>query len=630
MKVGLNLEIKKNSDSIIKKSVEINTLFLYDDNEVYKIFNKNFQKRDVEMKNKFIDFAQTIAAAISEVTTCNVTITDKNHIRIAGTGQYETLIGEKVPKHSAFDEAYYRHKTIVIENPTKAEICLQCSGIEHCLELYEICTPIFREVEFLGIIGIFANTKEQKKYIENKKDAFQNYLENMTHLLSAYISSEQLLIDNRLKRDELEMIMQYSDVGILLLDNRGFIKNINATAMRFFHIKGEKEQVIGNHIYALGESELFKRAVFTTETLENVEFILKTYDKKNIALSASVHRIIVEGKISSILFTVLDSNDIQKVAIRQRESKMDTSFDSLIGHSDMMQNVIQKAKIASAYDSTILIMGESGTGKELFARAIHKESPRSTGPFIGINCSAIPESLLESELFGYESGAFTGASDKGKVGKMELANHGTLFLDEIGDMPLFLQVKLLRVLQERRIMKIGGTKYLDLDIRIIAATNQDLEKMIQSQEFREDLYYRLNVIPLTLPPLRKRKSDISEITNYFLNYFNQRFHKNILGFTEDAMQRLINHKWKGNVRELENIIEYLVNFSKGPYITIEDVAVRIPSIEEEHSSLEMKVREFERKIINQKLQEYGNDLDSKLKIAKELGISLATLYRKLI
>ena len=400
--------------------------------------------------------------------------------------------------------------------------------------------------------------------------------------------------------------------------------------MRFFHIKGEKEQVIGNHIYALGESELFKRAVFTTETLENVEFILKTYDKKNIALSASVHRIIVEGKISSILFTVLDSNDIQKVAIRQRESKMDTSFDSLIGHSDMMQNVIQKAKIASAYDSTILIMGESGTGKELFARAIHKESPRSTGPFIGINCSAIPESLLESELFGYESGAFTGASDKGKVGKMELANHGTLFLDEIGDMPLFLQVKLLRVLQERRIMKIGGTKYLDLDIRIIAATNQDLEKMIQSQEFREDLYYRLNVIPLTLPPLRKRKSDISEITNYFLNYFNQRFHKNILGFTEDAMQRLINHKWKGNVRELENIIEYLVNFSKGPYITIEDVAVRIPSIEEEHSSLEMKVREFERKIINQKLQEYGNDLDSKLKIAKELGISLATLYRKLI
>ena len=268
--------------------------------------------------------------------------------------------------------------------------------------------------------------------------------------------------------------------------------------------------------------------------------------------------------------------------------------------------------------------------EELFARAIHKESPRSTGPFIGINCSAIPESLLESELFGYESGAFTGASDKGKVGKMELANHGTLFLDEIGDMPLFLQVKLLRVLQERRIMKIGGTKYLDLDIRIIAATNQDLEKMIQSQEFREDLYYRLNVIPLTLPPLRKRKSDISEITNYFLNYFNQRFHKNILGFTEDAMQRLINHKWKGNVRELENIIEYLVNFSKGPYITIEDVAVRIPSIEEEHSSLEMKVREFERKIINQKLQEYGNDLDSKLKIAKELGISLATLYRKLI
>ncbi len=579
---------------------------------------------------KINDFVQRVAVAIADTTMCNVTITDRLQVRIAGTGPYEKRIGEKVPLGSAFYEARAHKKTIVVETPTADEICSNCKGRENCIEEYEICTPILKGERVMGIIGIFANDTAQKQYIKSRRDAFQSYVENMSKLLSSYILAEELLFENRMKKYELETILESTDYAVFCLDHNGVIRHLNSKTKKLFKLNCEESTCIGVFVEeAFGKCDLFRRAVFSKEELVDVVDVVETLKGELITISATVNRIIENMETAILVITAMDAKALQKTAFRQRESVMDTSFDTLIGQSELMRKVIGKAQIAAAYDSTILITGESGTGKELFARAIHRESPRLGAPFISINCSAIPESLLESELFGYEAGAFTGASVKGKMGKMELANNGTLFLDEIGDMPLFLQAKLLRVLQDRRIMKIGGTEYIDLDVRIIAATNQDLEALIVKQEFREDLYYRLNVIPLALPSLRERRSDIPEIAEYFLTFFKEKFAKKNLQFSDEAITVLKRHDWKGNVRELQNVIEYLVSFSDGPVIEAQEVISRIAKVRKKMTSLEDQVKQYEKQIIEDLLAVYGDDATGKARVATELGISMATLYRKI-
>jgi len=253
-----------------------------------------------------------------------------------------------------------------------------------------------------------------------------------------------------------------------------------------------------------------------------------------------------------------------------------------------------------------------------------------------VNCGAIPENLLESELFGYEKGAFTGANDKGKIGKFELANGGTIFLDEIGDMPLHLQVKLLHVVQNMRFERVGGNRTIIVDVRVVAATNKDLEAMIQEGTFREDLYYRLSVIPLTIPPLRGRKSDIKILMKHFLNKYNTFMNKKITGFTEEAEQIYMSYDWHGNVRELENAVEYGTNMAFGDRIGIDALPARLlrndfnlVQIKDSELSLSDQVKVYEKEIIARKLKKYGNSSNAKDKVAKELGLSRATLYRKL-
>lgn len=284
----------------------------------------------------------------------------------------------------------------------------------------------------------------------------------------------------------------------------------------------------------------------------------------------------------------------------------------------------------------MLITGESGTGKEMFAKAIHYASPRGEGPFVTVNCGAIPENLLESELFGYEKGAFTGASDKGKAGKFEAANGGTIFLDEIGDMPPHLQVKILHVLQNMRFERVGGNKNIIVDVRVIAATNKDLESMIREGTFREDLYYRLSVIPLTIPPLRERRDDIKLLMYHFLRKYNTFMNRKITGFTKEVEDLYINHDWPGNVRELENAVEYGTNMAFGDTIGMDEVPARLLRNEENvmkfqdtNLPLSEQVKRYEKEIITRKLKKYGTSGNAKDTVAKELGLSRATLYRKL-
>lgn len=244
----------------------------------------------------------------------------------------------------------------------------------------------------------------------------------------------------------------------------------------------------------------------------------------------------------------------------------------ILGESQGIKKAMDMGKIvSSADDTTALILGESGTGKELLARFIHENSPRKDGPFITINCGAIPKELAENELFGYERGAFTGATEKVKQGKFEMANHGTILLDEIAELSLELQVKLLRVLQERKYYRLGGTKEVSVDVRVIASTNKDLEKLVEEEKFREDLFYRLNVARIFMPPLRERGDDIIKLATAFVNEFNQKFGKNISGFTSQAVDILMNYQWKGNIRELRNIIERVVLLEQNDIIDYESL-----------------------------------------------------------
>jgi len=334
----------------------------------------------------------------------------------------------------------------------------------------------------------------------------------------------------------------------------------------------------------------------------------------------------------------LEHRNLKRENIHLRSQlKRKYKFENIIGDSPKIQKVFETIEKVMDTDSTILILGETGTGKELVAKAIHFNSYRRNGPFVPVNCAAIPGELLESELFGHEKGAFTNAI-RTRIGRFELANGGTIFLDEIGDMNLNLQSKLLRVLQERQFERIGGVKPVKIDIRVITATHQNLKKAIQQKDFREDLYYRLNVIPIEIPPLRERKSDIPLLVHSFLNYFSKTKRKEISGITDEALQQLMEYDWPGNVRELENIIERMVILSNNEVITVEDLPERVQSaldadhyprhfeIPQEGVFLESAINEFEKQMILQALNKTGW---VKNKAAKLLHLNRTTLIEKI-
>ncbi|WP_036817725.1 sigma-54 interaction domain-containing protein, partial [Photobacterium sanctipauli] len=308
-------------------------------------------------------------------------------------------------------------------------------------------------------------------------------------------------------------------------------------------------------------------------------------------------------------------------------------FSTVIGECKKMRQLKTLITRIASSPSSVLINGESGTGKEVIANAVHNLSDRKNNPFIAINCAAIPDQLLESELFGYVKGAFTGASSKGKTGLIQAANKGTLFLDEIGDMSMTLQAKLLRVLEEREVMPIGSNKAVPVDIRIISATNRNFAEMIATNNFREDLYYRLNVIPIHLPPLKDREGDVELLIRFFLEIHTQKIGVGYPGITPEAMNRLNSYHWPGNVRELSNLIEYLVNVvPEGDQIDVDLLPPYFDNVQPKqkvepiiHDDSAMSLEEME-KI---RIEEAIGRLSNRKLVAEELGIGIATLYRKI-
>lgn len=329
--------------------------------------------------------------------------------------------------------------------------------------------------------------------------------------------------------------------------------------------------------------------------------------------------------LSQLIRNALKQKELtsENVQLKEKISEL-SGVDDIIGQSEEMKRVFEMVDTVAETDSTVLIRGESGTGKELIARAIHSRSKRRYFPIVAVNCGAIPETLLESELFGHEKGAFTGAQYRRK-GKLELANGGTLFLDEIGDISFKMQIDLLRVLEGKRFTRLGGSEEISVDFRLICATNKNLEKLVEEEKFRDDLYYRINVFSIFLPPLRKRKSDIIMLANHFIQKYARSMGKPKKSIASNVQEMMLEYSWPGNVRELENAIERAMVIGKGPEITIEDLPLHINTTEKSNSG-KVKLSDLEKDHILRMLEETGGNVT---KAANLLGIDRVTLYNKM-
>ncbi|MBP2027923.1 PAS domain S-box-containing protein [Acetoanaerobium pronyense] len=440
-------------------------------------------------------------------------------------------------------------------------------------------------------------------------------------------------------KEAYEFVFDNLHEAVCVVDKEGIISLWGGRAEKLYGVS--KEEAVGKKLKELFPKALLLDVLKTGKAAENAIHS----PRENTYINISAMPLIVKEKLIGAVSTDRDISEVMNLSMeleltkekldylqtevsRMNEDKF--SFGNILGKSLIMKNTVDIAAQVAATTSSVLISGESGTGKEVFARAIHQASGRS-GPFVAINCSAIPDNLFESEMFGYEGGAFTGALSKGKVGKVELANKGTIFLDEIGDMPLYMQAKLLRVLQERQVSRVGGEKAVDVDIRVISATHRNLKDMVRTGAFREDLYYRLNVVNLKLPSLNERSEDIPMFVKYFMEDFCSENHINLPNIRPEVYQKLMGYEWPGNIRELKNTVEHLVVFSKNGEVTMESLPPHLLSrvksiVKSESYDLQERVKSIEIETIHKAMELSGGN---KLKAAKVLNIPRSTLYYKI-
>ena len=569
---------------------------------------------------------QNIADAIETVLKIDVTIVDENLIRIAGTGKYISKIGEQIDGY-AFKKSLQDGEVIVIDNPKVSPICKECCRAGNCNEFGEICCPIVCDGKSYGVIGLIAFSEEQRKIIETNSKGMVNFLTRMADLLSGKLKAAIKSYELDIEKKKLETLVDGMDKSVVSIDVDGRIDRYNLKFKKMFNIK---DDITGKIIF-----DIFNFIKIPDKYRKGHSFSASFSYKgggKSIKGIYNMSRIELNGEIKGY---VIDFTDKKEAIKNYNKMNKDRSImiDNIIGESEPIKKVKKETIMAAQSVSTVLITGESGTGKELFARAIHNHSKRAEYPFIAVNCAAIPDNLLESELFGYEEGAFTGARKGGKLGMFEIAHKGSLFLDEIGDMSLHLQSKLLRVLQEKEVNKIGAKSNIEIDVRIIAATNKDLESMVKEGTFREDLYYRLNVIPIKLPSLSQRKGDIPLLIDYMIKEYSIKLEKSVEGIDEIALDRMQRYGWPGNVRELQNSIEYSVNMAQGNKITVDVLPKSIleyeEKFEEDETSAIETLEELEKREIQKALKRYGVYKKDKELAAKALGISRATLYRKI-
>lgn len=449
-----------------------------------------------------------------------------------------------------------------------------------------------------------------------------------------------------MKIEEISKIIKsaidYIHEAVCIIDNKGTVIVWNTNAEKLYNLP--KEKILGEPLYKFFPNAIDIEVLKTMKTVEN-----RYHEpRKGTHIVISAAPIILDNKLMGVISTDKDVSEMREISDKLKEATKQVDFlkkelekisnresSAIIGKSKIIQQKIEIAELAAKSNAPILILGESGTGKEIFAKYIHKASGLK-GEFVPVNCSAVPKELFESEFFGYEEGAFTGARKSGKAGYFELANNGSLFLDEIGDLPMDMQSKLLRVLQEKTIRRLGSEQDIEVNVRIISATNRDLEELVRKNKFRMDLYYRLNVIKIELPPLRERKEDIILFIKSFLEELNEEYDKNIKGIETAAVNVLSTYKWKGNVRELRNVIEQMVVLCRDDIITKDMIpkyiiseaekGTEIDKFKKENIGLREMLFNYEKLLINKALEDSKGNITEAAKILK---IPRSTLHYKI-
>lgn len=463
-----------------------------------------------------------------------------------------------------------------------------------------------------------------------KKETLKKQLSSIEDVV---IINEINLLNYEENERKLLAILDSVDEGIMVINKKFEIEIFNNYCEKVYHCK--KEEVIGTDIRELiGEDAPAIKLINGGLKYDNVEVNIKT-ERGEVHYLTTGRAIIDDNNI--ILGAVASIKDIHKAIeiANVIAGTTEGAFKEIVGNSNNIEFVKKIVETVAKSDSTILFRGESGTGKELFAKAIQSLSSRKNKPFVTISCAALPDNLIESELFGYEKGSFTGALNSGKEGLFKEAHGGTLFLDEIGELSMVLQAKLLRVLQEGVIRKIGSSKEEGVDVRIIAATNRNLEEMIKQGKFREDLYYRLNVIPIVIPPLRDRLVDVSPLVNLFISKFNKKLGKKIKGTELSFINRLLQYNWPGNIRELQNVIERAMNLCDGEIISLENLILDIGVVSEVEIKIDLdtnkvlKLKEVVEICEKQAIVTALRRNKSMRKTAKELGVSHTTIINKI-
>lgn len=616
------------------------------DGTCYKFLNREEINDFLDKHKDFIDIARPFMRRLYEFVKGSgfiVMLTDERGYIMEAFGDEDTLemaeILNFVTGASWVEEEVGTNAigtALVLKKP------IQTSGAEHYCQKHHGWTcsasPIFdRKGKLLGILDLSGPVNGAHLHTLGMVVAAA---EAIMDQMSIDSKNRQLIMANNKMTD----VFQNMSDGVIVIDDEGIIVQINPMAEEIIgkparEMVGESiQKVLGRGVPAV------EKALKRKEGYNDREVMLDTVNGRLHCLSSGMPIIDDEGNVTDVVILLRPIEKIQKLVNRFSGAQATFHFKDIIGSSPQMDEAVRMAILAASGSSSILLEGESGTGKEMFAQAIHNRSARRQGPFVAVNCGAIPRELIASELFGYAEGAFTGAKRGGRPGKLELAAGGTLFLDEIGEMPLEQQVALLRVLQDKKISRIGDDKIIPVDFRVICATNKILFEQVEKGDFRQDLYYRLNVVAISVPPLREHREDIPLLFEHFIERISREWGNEISQVDPQVMEYLQNYRWPGNVRELQNVVERLVSIAEDGYICLENLPAAIyqkpaKTLPQEPASIAQAVRAYserekrkhfvaenECKEIRDLLTKHGGNISE---VAREMEVSRNTVYRKM-
>lgn len=584
-------------------------------NEIILDTDELEQQKSIHKHSNLIDIAKPYMVDLYNIIKKSdfmITLTDKKGYIL------ETIIAPNILDNTNINTINLSEKRVgtnAMGTCLYLEKPVQTWAEEHCYTAFHSYTTSAAPIhdyngELIGCIGI---------------TGFANILSSHTLGMAIAIAHA---IENQINLSYSNIINQSIADGIIVINSQGDITSINKTALNILELKASEQ--IGKNIKDILKVPLdFNYIMEENLNFYNKRFTIDTNKNSTICeLSVTNLKNNLESKGLVIVIKKVQDKSFNKY--KDIKNNQLFSFEDIVGESSAIKETIKLAHIASNGNSNILIMGESGTGKELFAQSIHNNSPRKNKPFVAINCGALPVNLVESELFGYEEGAFTGAKKGGQPGKFELANGGTLFLDEIGDMPLSIQASLLRVIEDRKVVRVGGTKETNVDVMIITATNKNLYEAVKNNSFRADLFYRINVFTITLPPLRERKEDIEPLIGHFIKKYNNLFFSNVKGITKEALEIIKHYNWPGNVRELENIVERAVQIAQNQTIQVKDLPIYLQQNSKKNKAeLNKEMTLIESKEYNTIVEILKSTHGNVKSTAEILGLSRATIYRKI-